>query len=74
MHMAVAMGTSVVGIFGPSDPERNGPYGEGHMVLQTDIDCIKCWKKKCSSVECINNVSAEDVADAVISKIILLKH
>lgn len=74
MHMAVAMGTPVVGIFGPSDPERNGPYGEGHMILQADIDCIKCWKKSCSSMECMNNVSAEDVADAVISKIIPLKH
>lgn len=74
MHMAVAMGTPVVGIFGPSDPERNGPYGEGHIVLQADIDCIKCWKKRCSSMECMNNVSAQDVADAVISKIIPRKH
>ena len=74
MHMAVAMGTTVVGIFGPSDPDRNGPYGEGHMILQADIDCIKCWKKSCSSMECMKNVSAEAVADAVISKIIPLKH
>ena len=65
MHMAVAMGTPVVGIFGPSDPDRNGPYGEGHVVLQSEIDCIKCWKKRCSSMECMNNVSAEDVAAAV---------
>ena len=65
MHMAVTMGTPVVGIFGPSDPERNGPYGEGHIVLQADIDCIKCWKKSCSSMECMNKVSAEDVAAAV---------
>lgn len=74
MHMAVAMGTPVVGIFGPSDPQRNGPYGEGHMILQADIDCIKCWKKSCSTMECMKNVSSEDVADAVISKIIPLKH
>ena len=74
MHMAVAMGTTVVGIFGPSDPDRNGPYGEGHIILQADIDCIKCWKKSCSSMDCMNNVSVEDVADAVISKIIPLKH
>ena len=65
MHMAAVMGTTVVGIFGPSDPERNGPYGDGHMILQADIDCIKCWKKSCSSMECMNNVSAEDVADAI---------
>lgn len=65
MHMAVAMGTPVVGIFGPSDPERNGPYGEGHRVLQTDIDCVSCWKKRCSSMKCMDNILAEKVADAV---------
>ena len=65
MHMAVAMGTPVVGIFGSSDPARNGPYGEGHRVLQADIDCVSCWKKRCSSMKCMDNISAEKVADAV---------
>ena len=26
LHLAVALGTSVVGLFGPTDPVRNGPY------------------------------------------------
>ena len=65
MHMSVTMGTPVVGIFGPSDPVRNGPYGDGHRVLQADIDCVNCWKKRCSSMECMEKVSAEAVADAV---------
>ncbi len=69
LHMAVAMGTQVVGIYGPSDPERNGPYGEGHRVLQADIECASCWKRVCSSMECMERVSVDDVAKAVISKI-----
>lgn len=66
MHMAVAMGTAVVGIFGPSDPERNGPYGEGHKVLQADIDCIKCWKRSCpKALECMESVSPQSVLEGI---------
>lgn len=66
MHMAVAMGTPVVGIFGPSDPERNGPYGEGHKVLQADIGCIKCWKRSCTTaLKCMEKVSPQSVLDGI---------
>ena len=69
LHMAVAMGTQVVGIYGPSDPKRNGPYGEGHRVLQADIECASCWNRVCSKMECMERVSVDDVAKAVITKI-----
>ena len=34
MHVAAALGTRVVALFGPTFPERTGPWGEGHVVLQ----------------------------------------
>ena len=34
MHAAAAVGTPVVALFGPSWPERAGPWGHGHRVLQ----------------------------------------
>lgn len=34
MHMAAAVGTRVVAIFGPTRPERTGPYGAGHRVVR----------------------------------------
>lgn len=34
MHVAAALGTRVVALFGPTFPERTGPWGEGHTVLQ----------------------------------------
>jgi ADP-heptose:LPS heptosyltransferase len=34
MHAAAALGTRVVALFGPTLPERNGPWGEGHTVIQ----------------------------------------
>ena len=28
LHLAVALGTKVIGLYGPTDPRRNGPYGQ----------------------------------------------
>ena len=36
MHAAAALGTPVVALFGPTHPERTGPWGEGHVVLQAE--------------------------------------
>jgi lipopolysaccharide heptosyltransferase I len=34
LHLAAAVGTPCVGLFGPMPAERNGPYGPGHIALQ----------------------------------------
>jgi len=34
LHLAAALGLPVVGIFGPTDPARNGPYGTRSIVLR----------------------------------------
>jgi len=34
MHIAAAMGTKVVALFGPTQTNKTGPYGDGHIVLQ----------------------------------------
>ncbi|PYU09432.1 MAG: lipopolysaccharide heptosyltransferase I, partial [Acidobacteria bacterium] len=33
-HLAVALGTPVVGLYGPTDPQRNGPYSHEDIVLR----------------------------------------
>jgi heptosyltransferase-1 len=38
MHMAAAVGTPVVAVFGPTHPERTGPYGQGHVVIKLGDD------------------------------------
>lgn len=35
MHLAAAVGCPVVALFGPANPARTGPYGQGHVVLQS---------------------------------------
>ncbi len=34
MHMGAAVGTPLVALFGPTDPEKTGPWGPGHRVLR----------------------------------------
>lgn len=33
LHMAAALGTPCVGLYGPTSAQRNGPYGSGHRTL-----------------------------------------
>ena len=45
MHLAAAVKTPVVALFGPTSPERTGPYGPGHIVIRTGIECSPCYRK-----------------------------
>ena len=65
MHLAAAVGTPVVALFGATAPWRTGPFGEGHEIVRSDLPCSPCFKKKCDTVGCMNDVSPEQVFDAV---------
>jgi len=65
MHIAAALGIPVFAIFGPTDPLRTGPYGEGHTVIREDIPCAPCFKRTCNDVRCMNNLSAEKVYEII---------
>lgn len=51
LHIATAIGTQVLGLYGSMPPERTGPYGEGHFVLTADNKCIPCNRRKCKYTE-----------------------
>lgn len=48
MHIAAAMGTPVVSLWGATDPARTGPYGFSDLVIQGKADCSPCYRKTCS--------------------------
>lgn len=35
IHLAAALGVPTVGLYGPTDPSRNGPWGQSHRVIQS---------------------------------------
>ena len=68
MHLAAAVGTPVVAIFGPTDPALTGPYGVGHTVLRVDLPCAPCFQDRCTNLDsmaCMNGVSVTEVLRAV---------
>ncbi|HDQ03828.1 MAG TPA: lipopolysaccharide heptosyltransferase II [Deltaproteobacteria bacterium] len=67
MHLAAAVGTPVIALFGPTDPARTGPYGEGHTIIKSALTCSPCFLKKCSTGQCMNDITTEHVF-AVLEK------
>lgn len=65
MHIAAAMGCPVVALFGPTDPRRTGPYGQGHEVIKADIGCSPCFKKKCDHMSCMKQITVERCFETV---------
>lgn len=63
MHIAAALGIKVIGIFGPSSPERFGPYGKGCLTIRAKLDCPPCMSERCPfhTEGCVNEVKVEDV-------------
>jgi len=68
MHLAAAVGTPVVALFGPTSPERTGPYGEGHVVIRRGMDCSPCFRKACETLQCMKSITVDEVFEAVNEK------
>ena len=67
MHIAAAIGTPVVALFGPTSAARTGPYGVGHSVLTGKVPCSPCFSRTCHNtlpLECLRAVSPEEVLAA----------
>ena len=66
MHLAAALGVQTVALFGPTDPRRTAPAGDGHEVLCRGLWCSPCFRRRCPLVYhgCLRGISVESVADA----------
>ena len=69
MHLAAAVGTPVIALFGPTDPARTGPYGEGHTIVRSELPCSPCFLKKCQTIKCMKEILPEQVLAAVENKL-----
>lgn len=68
IHIASGVGSSVVGIFGPTRPEITGPRGRGRcVILQFDVGCNRrpCYYLECPDNICMQAVHVERVIDAI---------
>jgi lipopolysaccharide heptosyltransferase II len=64
MHMANALGTPLVALFGPTHPIRTGPYDRKFMVLTGEVDCSPCFRRHCpyNHHGCIEYITPKQIA------------
>ena len=56
MHLAAAVGTPVVALFGPSDPRRYGPLADQQRVLRGQLHCSPCGQVRLPPERCRGHV------------------
>ena len=73
LHLAVALGTRVVGLYGPTSPVRYGPFGQPNAVKRHDIFCSPCYRPETGkaatcrygTVECMEKLEPDQVLTGV---------
>jgi len=63
VHLAVALGTPVVALFGPTAPERCGPPAYAPAaIISGEVNCLKCYLKRCTREPfCMDTIQPEKV-------------
>jgi ADP-heptose:LPS heptosyltransferase len=56
MHLAAAVDTPVVAVFGPSDPARYGPRGRYDRVVRVDLPCAPCNRIRLPPQRCVGHI------------------
>ncbi|MEE4262789.1 MAG: glycosyltransferase family 9 protein [Desulfobacteraceae bacterium] len=66
-HLAAAVGTPYVTLFGPTPANRHVPYGCEHLLVQSDLDCAPCYRKQCpqGNNRCMENIIVDDVTQKI---------
>jgi lipopolysaccharide heptosyltransferase I len=66
LHLAAAVGTPVVAIMGPTNPQRNGPWDAGDVTVSRFETCACHYDRRCHAREwCLAGVSVAEVTAAV---------
>jgi heptosyltransferase I len=66
LHIAAAVGTPIVGLFGPTDPARNGPYAAEDVSISRHDACDCHYERRCHrSAWCLADVSVAEVCAGV---------
>jgi heptosyltransferase I len=70
LHIAAAMGTPLVGLYGPTWPERNGPWDPDDVVISRANVCVCHHKRQClRGAPCIDEITLDEVASASVRRL-----
>jgi heptosyltransferase I len=70
LHLACAVGTPAVGIYGPTDPARNGPFDPADRVVRHAPSCAPCHRRRCPIHDGVmETIEAAEVVAAVEARL-----
>ncbi len=69
LHLAAACRTPIVGLYGPTSPERNGPFDKQDLTVGLDLWCREqCHKRECWHWQCMD-ISLEKVLNVIARRL-----
>lgn len=70
MHLATAVGTPVVALFGPTHPGITGPWGEKNVVVKKEVSCSPCSHRICpTDHRCMKLITVDEVEEIIDMKL-----
>lgn len=64
MHIAAAVGTPCVGLYGPTWPEESGAYGDQHQAVQKWYQAGSCRERRSAANDAMRDISVSDVVES----------
>ncbi len=65
LHVASALGAPVIGLYGPTDPSRNGPYRCADVVVRNPRGCVTTYRREASYSASMLSITVDQVVDAI---------
>lgn len=71
MHIAAAVGTPTIALFGPGNHHRFQPIGDSHTIIRHDVPCSPCkqFTDKCKNNICMKGITVDEVWETISRKI-----
>lgn len=64
VHLSAGVGTKTIMVMGPTDANRNGPYGQLENAIEAEHECKYCWKRACPKGEdCLAKIAPAQVIE-----------
>lgn len=65
LHLAAALGSPVIGLYGPTDPSRNGPYGSRDVVVRNPHASVTTYQRGASYSPAMMSITVDQVLNAI---------
>lgn len=73
MHIAAAVGTKLIALFGPTSALITGPYPLGaHIIIQKEVGCkVPCYDSSCTNYRCMKTITVDEVLEKLTGLLML---